>query len=74
VTSELRVGVIDGANAARVEKNRDDCTRHVWVDPAEPLATRRAVVPIIGTLPEMMKRGRTYRCETCGAIFVVPPR
>jgi hypothetical protein len=62
-----------GSAVKRVEESRD-CTRHVWVDPAEPLATRRPVVPIIGTLPEMMKRGRTYRCETCGALFVVPPR
>lgn len=48
---------------------------HVWIDPQEPLASRRPVLPIIGTLlPEMMKRGRTYKCENCKAIFVVPAR
>ena len=45
---------------------------HVWIDRDDPL--RAPVAPIIGTQPEMMLRGHTYKCRECGVTFVVPPR
>jgi hypothetical protein len=39
---------------------------HQWVDPKAEPNDRHPVVPIIGAGPNMMRKGKTYRCQQCG--------